>query len=256
MLSLNLALRRGRANLTAWRASAILLACLIMACGVVGVDKTPAYRYRLTVEVETPEGLRSGSSVIEVQTSLASSSSIASPGSVSHRVRGEAVVVDLPDSRTLFALLRSDVDMDWASRVMFMLARQGVPDAEDPFLARFNNLLKLKGTIELPRTWQDVAHRNEESAYPMLVTFDDLDEPTSVDRVDPENLAAKFGAGFSLKRITVELTDSKVSSGLRGRLKWLSDYPEPRLDPEYEGSTDPNLSQRLWHGDFIKEKHQ
>ena len=124
---------------------AVCLMALPAGCSLI--DRTPDYRYRLTVEVDTPQGLRTGSSVIEVQTSVAGEYSIPSPGAVSHRVRGEAVAVDLPGGQTLFALLRSDNDIDWASRVMFMLAPDGPEDAEDSFLARFDNLLKLKDPI-------------------------------------------------------------------------------------------------------------
>ncbi len=86
----------------------------------------------------------------------------------------------------------------------------------------------------------------------MLVTFGDLDDPTSVEEVDPDDLGATFGEGNSLRRITVQITDDPVTTGIEKRLEWLSEYPEPRLDPEYRGSTNPNLSQSLWHGDFRK----
>ena len=38
----------------------------LAACG----DSTPDYRYQLKVEVDTPEGVRTGTSVIEVQQSM------------------------------------------------------------------------------------------------------------------------------------------------------------------------------------------
>ncbi|NMW32944.1 hypothetical protein HKD42_12810, partial [Altererythrobacter sp. RZ02] len=95
-------------------------AFVLSGCGL-GPDPTPDYRYRLTVEVETPEGLKSGSSVIEVQTNIAGEYSIPTPGRVSQRLRGEAVTVDLDDGQVLFALLRSDSEADWAKQVMFLL---------------------------------------------------------------------------------------------------------------------------------------
>ena len=42
----------------------------------------------------------------------------------------------------------------------------------------------------LPRTWPPVGHLERRSAYPMLVTFGDLDEPTSVALVDPDDRAS------------------------------------------------------------------
>ena len=47
-----------------------LVALSLFAASCSERDLAPDYRYRLTVEVETPEGLRSGSSVIEVKQSM------------------------------------------------------------------------------------------------------------------------------------------------------------------------------------------
>jgi hypothetical protein len=61
------------------------------------------YRFRMTVEVSTPQGLKTGSSVMEVSATrqiLATSET----HPISAGLRGEAVVVDLP-SGPLFALL-------------------------------------------------------------------------------------------------------------------------------------------------------
>ena len=57
--------------------------------------------------------------------------------------------------------------------------------------------------------------------YPMLVTFEDLDDPTSVNKINPDDLAASFGEGVELKRITVQLTDDPVTTGIDERLEWL-----------------------------------
>jgi hypothetical protein len=57
----------------------------------------------------------------------------------------------------------------------------------------------------------------------MLVTFEDLTDPSSVLAVNPDDLSATFGDGISLKRITVELTDDPVTHGIVQRLKWLPD---------------------------------
>ena len=76
------------------------------------------FRYKLTVEVMTPDGLKSGSSVIEVRYS--SSHPLPNPGRYYNDalVAGEAVYVDLGQGKNLFVLLstirsgRSNVD-DW-----------------------------------------------------------------------------------------------------------------------------------------------
>ena len=204
--------------------------CLALAISACASDDTaPDYRYRLTVEVETPEGLKTGSSVIEVKQRLVRAGSSPANMAVERRVRGEAVAVDLPGGRTLFALLRSDNNVDWASYVMQTLA----PHSEsETFAQQLDNMLLLEGEIVLPRTFPPVGHLEERSAYPMLVTFGDLDDPTSVEEVDPDDLAATFGEDVSLKRITVQVTDDPVTSGIERRLGWLGNIREMNLSNE------------------------
>ena len=68
-------------------AAAALL--LVPACG----EQLPTYRYRMTVEVETPEGLRTGSSVIEVRTRQGPGFPGPEAAGIATDVRGEAVAV-------------------------------------------------------------------------------------------------------------------------------------------------------------------
>jgi hypothetical protein len=160
--------------------------------------------------------------------------------------RGEAVTVDLPDGQVLFALLRSERTVDGAK----WYAHEAIttPDLEGHMwgVERARWMEENEASGELERG----------NYFPMLVTFGDETDPTSVMLVDPDDLAATFGEGTSLKRITVKLTDDPVTTGIDERLGWLSEYPEPRLDPEYRGSTNPSLSQRLSHGDFRKRSNK
>lgn len=231
------------------QAAWLALAALILSnCAVAeeAEDRAPDYRYRLTIEVETTEGLKTGSSVIEVRQSIGRTTMGGFGEQVFLRIRGEAVAVDLPEGRTLYALLRSGGDVEWAARVIPFLS----PDANDD--NSLDDLLLLEGKKELPRTWSKPGPFHNRLAYPMMVTFGDEADPTSVAEVDPDDLAATFGEGVKLKRIAAELTDDPMTAGIEKRLRWLSEYPEPRLDPNYRGSTNPNLSQSLWHGDFRK----
>lgn len=190
---------------------------LLLAGCAFAEDTAPDYRYRLTVEVDTPEGLKAGSSVIEVQQTLVRAGSSPAHQAVERRVRGEAVAVDLPGGKTMFALLRSDNDIDWASRVFVLLA----PKRKQTFEDSLDDVLEVKGEQALPRMWPAVSTIPERSAYPMLVTFGDLAKPASVAEVDPYDLAATFGEGVKLKRITVELTDDPVTTGIEERLGWV-----------------------------------
>ena len=234
--------------------SLVGLAALCLVLGGCRSDgHAPDYKYRLTVEVDTPEGLKSGSSVIEVEQRLVRPGSSPANMAVERRVRGEAVAVELPGGRTLFALLRSDNNVEWASYVMQTLAPH--IDSES-FAQQLDNMLLLKGEIVLPRTFPPVGHLNERSAYPMLVTFGDLDDPTSVEEVDPDDLAATFGKGISLKRITVQMTDDPLTAGIERRLGWLEAHGRHHASLKPSGSRyldEAQLINLVTHGDFSTE---
>ena len=219
----------------------------LAACG----DSTPDYRYQLKVEVDTPEGVKTGTSVIEVQQSMGRTAMSGGGKRIDFRIRGEAVAVDLPGGRTLFALLRSDNDVEWAARVML---RASPRYAGESWEQRFDDMQGLRGEQTIPRRWPHERGRKDSSAYPMLVTFGDVADPASVALVDPDNLAASFGEGYALKRISVMLTDDPVTEGIEERLGWLGDTEGSiGLTPmeARRAGVDPNgLSSQLVEVDF------
>lgn len=187
-------------------------------------DRTPDYRYRLTVEVDTPEGLSTGSSVIEVRQGMGRTAADGFEQVLFVRAYGEAVAVDLPGGKTLYALLLSaGGDVNWATRVVPFLS----PDEDDE--NPLDDVLLMEGKQELPRLWPPVGHLGERPAYPMMVIFGDEADPTSVALVDPDGLAASLGEGISLRRLTAELTDDEVTTGIEKRLEWLPNYYNKQL---------------------------
>ncbi|MEP2549784.1 MAG: hypothetical protein ABJH26_00690, partial [Marinomonas sp.] len=183
--------------------------------------ETPSYRYKLTVEVDTPDGIKSGFSVIEVDTHIASENAIPTPGLLSFKVRGEAAAVDLPNGQTVFALLRSESEIQWAAKIVPHVVLEVGGKGDERIKAQLKAIRSMKGARAIPRTWPKVAWIEERSGYPMLVTFGDLDDPTSVAEVDPDDLSSSFGEGYALKRITVQVTDEAVTTGIEKRLGWL-----------------------------------
>lgn len=200
--------------------------------------RSEQFRYRMTVEVETPQGPRTGSSVIEVEVSDPGPDPLPHTGVIT-KVRGEAVAVDLPGGKVLFALLGTPDNVDAAAEFAYKALKPARYRGKYGFIEQTEELKRMRGTGVLPR-----------DAYPTLVTFGDLNDPTSVREVDVDDLAATFGEGASLKRILVQMTADPVTAVIGNRLGWLSENPEPRLDPNFRGSTSPTLAQRLWHGAF------
>lgn len=211
-------------------------------CGLVGCISPPRYRYRfkMTIEVETPEGNRSGSSVYEV---TAQNLHALSPDEADRRwsTKGEAVAVDLPGGVTLFGLLKTGaMHGDMASLSMAAL---------DP---AFNN--DVVESAERIATGQGIISPAivKQSDYPMLVWFRDVKDPRSVLQVDPYDLVASFGAGYRLKSITVQLTNEPVSTGIDERMDTIGIKPNNGLDPSLGVTANPTLAQQLGYDDFVR----
>jgi hypothetical protein len=251
--------------------AAIFALLLTAACNAVddGSKRYPDYRYRLMVEVDTPEGLRSGSSVIEVKTAKSGKYSIPDPGKAVMRARGEAVTVDLGRRGMMFVLLRSEYTVDWATRALISATRPVTyaeskaaglrPDYSPTFDMVMQRTLALTGRHDVPRYVDNKITRGQAksnngklpSNYPIMVRFADLADPKSVERVDPDDLAHSFGSGVKLRRITVERTEDEVTEGLRGTLPWLAGQTGSlvkygRLTP----IKDKPIEHRLTEGDF------
>ena len=190
-------------------ALALTSAGVLSACGYRG----ETVRYRLTVDVDTPQGLRSGSSVLEARIRQSGKNSLLTPEARGVRtdLKGEAVTVEMPDGRLLFALLRRPGG--YAGQIVGLFNYvTPLPKFEGEYASvrRVEYLKEHGGAGVVPP-----------ERYPMLVTFDDINDPTSIREVDPGDLAASFGEGVSLRSIRVAITDDEVTTGIEKHLKWL-----------------------------------
>ena len=198
-------------------------ALLVSGCGVF--ISYPTIRYRLRVEVDTPSGVRTGSSVMQISCS-STHTQVPWINGVGCETKGEAVAVDLPGGKTLFALLTRPGESGGGAGYAFAAFPSNLTPSADPGVA-ITELAAKTGTAILPRHVNSpVEHHTESdppSAYPMMVTFKDLRDPTNVLSVNPDHLDATFGSGVKLRRITVTMTDDAVTSGIEKRLGWLRD---------------------------------
>jgi len=199
------------------------------------------YRFRMTVEVETPQGLKSGSSVIEVR--LTRGMAIGDSSGVRSGVFGEAVIVDLPDG-PLFVLLKmpnagpplQDVVPD-----ALLGRRSDGPDGVMSDTAKLGSTWFGEYRAELPRT-RDNGSQVSNNNWPMMVRFRNLNDPRSVEFVPPDVIG--------VKRILLETTKDNVTTGIEQRLRWL-----PGLHGSYlhGGSTSRGAPLGLDGGSFSTE---
>lgn len=245
----------------------IFIGLIVVILGMVPFFKlsypTGTFQYKITAEVMTPDGLKTGSSVIEV--SYSSVHPLPNPGLWrSDSVTGEAVYVDLGGGKNLFITLgvagsgrphqswnlpspdwpfnendyaRMDGALGalWLPIKIFNLGR--TPGAE---LDMENRVAKYYGTG--PRVISP-------SNLPTIVTFKNLNDSLSAELVDPHDLVASYGEGYSLKAVYIEIVNEKPAQQIRHVLPWLSQYSEPGLvktpDP-----TLPKIFSVLRHGHF------
>jgi hypothetical protein len=84
------------------------------------------------------------------------------------------------------------------------------------------------------------------------VRFGDMADPRTVAAVDPANLAASFGDGVALSRVSVEITTDPVTRGIEKKLGWLPAVKVGSLDGKRIQFLDQRktLANTLHYGDF------
>jgi len=199
------------------RLGALVAISLCLAC----CGRSEAYRYKLTLAVNTPNGVKRGSSVVEV---LFYDVSIPERGTM-HKLRGEALYLDLdPGARPLVVLLKShlhpkeDKGLYWTRDAGPEMSRLYDIPPSIHFMDDVSRIAKMHG-----------AHRIAPENLPDLVTFADINDPKTVIEVDPKDLQAALGQGVTWNEITLESAHEPITSGIRTKLPWIEAYFQKNL---------------------------
>ncbi len=210
-----------------------------MAVALAGCGRTESYRYKLTLAVNTPEGVRRAASVVEV---VFREVSIPERG-ITQKLRGEALYLDLgPGRRPLIALLTSYLhpkrSEDYGNQVAFQNSIRWTRDAGpgDKILS------ELYGPPSAATLSADFMHNVRRIAHlrgphritpkdlPDLVTFADASDPKSVILVDPDDLQATVGPNITWHEITLEMTNEPITTVITTKLPWLRSHYHGMLD--------------------------
>ncbi len=187
-----------------------VLSLFLPSCDLFAPLTDESYRFRMTVEVETPDGLRAGSSVYEV-TAGNRTALLPDMADRNKSLRGEAVAVDLPNDRMLFALLKTDNAFRSDLAHISMAALD--PAYNNDWIESADRISSMEGTLssaEVPL-----------EDYPIFITFQNSQNPSSVRRVNARDMTEVFGEDFRLKRIVVQVTEDPVTTGIETKLPWL-----------------------------------
>ncbi|AHG48850.1 hypothetical protein RLEG12_07900 (plasmid) [Rhizobium leguminosarum bv. trifolii CB782] len=180
-----------------------------LAAGLLGCDQLGFrewhWNQKITLTVETPEGVRTGSSVQSV--TWYESPTWArigdSGGWFSHELHGEAAVVELAPNKYLFALMKT-YDDPAANRV-FRPERGKSRSTVDPrseIRAENDAIESSNETRQIPR-----------DSLPKLVTFTDPSNPSTAQEVSALDLEGTFGKGYRLMSIQLTITPAPRTSG-------------------------------------------
>jgi len=204
---------RGVATFWKWLGPLALLAVLVIG-DQIRINR-PGHKYRLSVEVETPAGIKSASGVLAVTPDRG----------YSNRGRtltsGDAVFVDLGGGKNLVALLAhldKTLDLDAINYV----ALRAYGEAGGRRVS-FNAMNRMTGIVPVTG-----------ALIPVLATFADPSDPATMGTVAPDHLEASLGPGFLLHRVTAEVVPNgfwpidfggplgePVTRGIRAKLPWL-----------------------------------
>lgn len=212
-------------------APVVVLCALVVATWVYYQYEYPTctFRYKLTAEVQTPDGVKTGSSVVEV--SYSHSGDWGGGQHANLNLLGDAVDVDLGSGKNLFLLLTNREA--GPSRPRF--SPSGNPSFAGGPLDAFSLPLKI---FELkwifgqePKLCSDYAVASASAKpvipfenLPTLVTFTDIADPSSVKVVQPENFETDFGAGYRFINAKIEPTTDVSSHNIEQVLPWWNSY--------------------------------
>jgi hypothetical protein len=184
------------------------------------------FRYKLTAEVMTPDGLKTGSSVVEVNYERGGDYG-GGPSEVMWAI-GEAVYIDLGKGKNLFITLTKRLSGRNNYNVRSsIIEKGGASNVFGVFLKAYEVPWELGKERELCSTISAKAKLEPKSLSPLdlptLVTFENINDVKSAQIIQPDELASFFGAGYGTIKSSVALTNDPVSNSLSGLLPWLGD---------------------------------
>jgi hypothetical protein len=213
----------------------ILAGLVIAVVGYLWLSFYDAHvRYRLTVEVQDGDQIKTGSSVIDASYTIEPDWSPSGPSTYLSSFVGYSPTVDLGKKGMLFLTFESiplTPDNIRARNKQFFCAKEdiwclpfaaygkpgtGTPTGVGPDWSKrkaaLDELLRQSGPRDVPF-----------AVLPRFGRFRDINEPLSLTPVSPNDLAASFGPGVELKRVILQLTDDPVTPPPEIWPQWLKE---------------------------------
>lgn len=202
-----------------------VLPALSFAMGDVST-KTYSWCYKMTVSIDTPEGVKTGTAVRQVSVQIIPQTFYKEHPYRVHvnPVLGDAVLVDLGKRGKLFALKGNQFSPDYAYRVVFSAFPFPGPLTEQGVL-HYSQLKHAKTILTTEN-------------YPEMVTFSNFSDPTTIEpvwngefydaphgrgrirtfRIKTDDFERLFGKGVRIHEISIEMTSEPVTQKINEHL--------------------------------------
>jgi hypothetical protein len=202
-----------------WPRLSLLVAVALIAAFVWAITgETSRFRYRLTFDVTTPSGPRTGSSVLAVEHTRGRDF-WGMMNSEAPTLRGEAVMVDLGGGKMLLGLLQTPTE-DLAFMPVAAFHTENRP--EDERNERFRRLARLTpgATVVLSPI-----------LTPQMLVLGDVKNPASAHAVAPDTFETVLGPGYRFDQARIEIVprDTPLNDTIAQRLPWWRDPGRPAL---------------------------
>ncbi len=193
--------------------ASLLFGAALSGCGD---HERVAYRFKLTVEVFCGGETHVGSGVFETVSGTKWDFETGHQKAYGF-VRGDAVVDDIGSCGKIFVLLRGPQP---GNQGLYTNTAGTLPLAA--FADRLGNV---KGVdfLKIERQLASMAGAGDlkPGDLPMIVTFSDMSDPTTVKLVDPLHMEASLGPDAKFVRATVQITNNPVTNEIEKTIPWL-----------------------------------
>ncbi|MDH5723791.1 MAG: hypothetical protein OEY94_10795 [Alphaproteobacteria bacterium] len=176
-----------------------IMVCVFSLASCDFMTPSMTINYKVTVEIETPEGIKSGYAVRQIsnRVPLVQFPDVGNPASI----RGEAVVVDLGERGKVFYLLPQQ---SWQNGLYQAFPTKGASTKEG---IEYYKKLKIGDKAEWLKT-------------PIsFVYFSNLEDPTSLKAFNYGQIGDVLEEGYKVKSITVEITDEPITNRIEPFIK-------------------------------------
>jgi len=180
----------------------------------------------MTAEFETPQGLKTGSGVVEATYGLTLEPSLLVDNRIIARtftVRGDAIAVEIPNVSTVYVTLRPVTHRNLSAELLKAVGEKSTKSGRE-WIAEVQS--------------RSGVGRITPEAAPLLVTFRDPKDETSGRGSLPTD---EISPGVRLRGIRVEVTNEPISRNIHRHLPWLTTEPYRVV---------PNISIRFATGRF------